>query len=136
MTRAPLPGRYGRNRPAGAYPLNWSDLARLVKTAAAWRCERCRHPHETPTDRRRCDRLCRHPRDGKQRVLTVAHLDNNKSNSAPWTLAALCQVCPLHTQARLVMAQAYAFQHSPWLRWRVRAMELARATHPPSPLPG
>ena len=126
MRRRVVRGRYGRNVPVGGYPLNWSEVAYLVKTVAGWRCERCRHRHETSKRRKGCDWLCRHVRDGKQRMLTVAHLDNDKSNCARWNLAALCQVCHLQLQARLVMGLFFMFEHSAWMGWRVKAMEAAR----------
>ncbi|HLB36057.1 MAG TPA: hypothetical protein VJL31_05780 [Gemmatimonadales bacterium] len=136
MRRRVVPGRYGRNRPVGTYPLNWSEVAYLVKCVAGWRCERCRHRHETPSRRKGCDRFCRHVRDGKQRMLTVAHLDNDRSNCARWNLAALCQVCHLKLQTRLVMGQVFMFEHSVWMAWRVKAMEASRGADAAAAVPG
>lgn len=75
----------------GDYPDNWKDIASRIKTSAGWRCERCRHPHEVETGY----------------VLTVHHLDGNKSNCADWNLAALCQRCHLHIQGKVKMDQMF-----------------------------
>lgn len=50
----------------------------------------------------------------RQRVLTVAHLDDDKSNCAWWNLAALCQVCHLVTQAKIEMDRPWLLPHSEW----------------------
>lgn len=114
-----------------SYPDDWEEIAKRIKDKADWRCVRCGHPHETPNNLHPCDSRCKlnyHievPREGvirialqekakrgmfgdgrswfaqRQRVLTVHHLDNDKSNCADWNLAALCQVCHLHIQAVL-----------------------------------
>lgn len=81
------------------YPANWPAIALAVKIAASWRCIRCHHPHEHPGHPVECDCFCSHLPDGKQRVLTVHHLDGNKANVEWWNLAALCQVCHLYVQA-------------------------------------
>jgi len=104
------------------YPHNWPEIARTVKDAASWRCIRCGHPHESPSERIPCDDRCdarRHPGgldDGRQRVLTVHHLDGDKSNCAWWNLAALCQVCHLHIQAKVSMSTVWMFGHSDWFK--------------------
>lgn len=67
-------------KPTGEYPPNWDEIARQVKDATDWRCERCDHVS-----------VYRH-------MLTVHHLDGNKSNNHPANLAALCQSCHLHVQ--------------------------------------
>ena len=107
----------------GTYPDNWPDIARGTKKAAGWRCVRCGHPHETPGAPVPCDEGC-DPRkhagglnSGKQRVLTVHHLDGDKSNVAWWNLAALCQVCHLIIQGKVVMDRPWLMlPHSPWFR--------------------
>ena len=116
----------------GEYPPDWPAIALRVKDEAGWRCVRCSHPYDPASgaehSRTNCDRACSHgPPDGKQRVLTVAHLDDDKSNCAPWNLAALCQVCHLETQGKIEMRQAYFLEHSDWMAWRVRAMMAERA---------
>lgn len=53
----------------------------------------------------------------RQRVLTVAHLDDDKSNCRWWNVAALCQVCHLSTQSRIDMDRQWLMTlHSAWFR--------------------
>ena len=80
------------------YPPRWPQIARGVKEASAWRCERCGAPHGSSPN-----------------VLTVHHLDNDKANVEPWNLAALCQRCHLHVQATLNVYQLPLLDHEPWL---------------------
>ena len=102
------------------YPSNWKDIANSTKESAHWRCARCLHPHETTwkahgLDPVPCDLACRHEPDGKQRMLTVHHLNMNKGNVAWWNLAPLCQVCHLQVQARVDWHQYYMLGHSHWM---------------------
>lgn len=83
----------------GDYPANWKEIARRVKDEADWRCVRCGTKHGPPPD-----------------VLTVHHLDGDKSNCAWWNLAALDQRCHLSIQARVVMARVWYLPHSEWFR--------------------
>jgi hypothetical protein len=76
---------------AGNYPPDWPQIAQRIKDAAGWICERCKHPHDLPSGH----------------VLTVHHLDGNKSNCADWNLAALCQRCHLRVQGRVKMDQLF-----------------------------
>lgn len=121
--------RNARQRTDGVYsdyPINWPAIAKAVKDAANWRCIRCLHPHEGAWKQSQkqkgqvqpaqCDLACRHDDDGKQRVLTVHHLDLNKANVAWWNLAALCQACHLSVQARVDFHQFYMLDHTPWMR--------------------
>jgi len=131
---------------SGTYPEDWARIARAVKSAAGWRCERCGVKHEV-----RCpychgtesiSRFLLAPCpacDGKGqrgRVLTVHHLDGDKSNSARWNLAALCQRCHLSIQARVDWHQGYLYEHSPWMQRHVEMYETAMTrdirVHPPS----
>lgn len=85
------------------YPPDWPQIARRVKDAAGWKCERCAHPHEVPTGY----------------VLTVHHLDGDKANCAAWNLAALCQRCHLKIQGRVKMDQLFMVEIldvSPWFK--------------------
>jgi hypothetical protein len=84
----------------GEYPPDWEQIANRVKEEAGWRCIRdcCRHKHD--------------PAAGY--VLTVHHLDLNKSNCAWWNLVALCQRCHLRIQAKVIMEQVWIFDHSNW----------------------
>lgn len=99
----------------GEYPAEWPEVARLVKTLAGWRCERCDHPHAP-----------------SPWVLTVHHLDGNKWNLNDWNLAALCQRCHLRVQARVIFMQDWPFDHSPWMARHVAGYnEWAAAHHLP-----
>lgn len=88
-------GRFG-----GEYPDDWKALATEVKTEAGWICVRCNHAHD--------------PKAGY--TLTVHHLDGQKNNCRWWNLAALCQRCHLHIQAKVVMQRTYMFDHSEWFK--------------------
>jgi hypothetical protein len=83
---------------SGAYPPEWPAVAWLVKTAASWRCERCRTLH-----------------GAVPHVLTVHHLDGDKANLEHWNLAALCQRCHLQVQARVAFYQDWPFPHTAWM---------------------
>lgn len=85
------------------YPENWPEIALRIKEAAGWKCERCTHDNDFET----------------QHVLTVHHLDGDKSNCADWNLAALCQRCHLKIQGRVVFFQDYLFPHTPWMKKHV-----------------
>lgn len=50
------------------------------------------------------------------RILTVHHLDGNKSNCEWWNLLAICQRCHLRTQARVDPQTPYFLEHSPWFQ--------------------
>ena len=85
------------------YPPEWPEIAKRIKDAAHWRCVRCNHPHDIPSGH----------------VLTVHHLDGDKANCEPWNLAALCQRCHLHIQAKVRdMDQPLleGLEHSDWMR--------------------
>lgn len=73
------------------YPKDWKAIATRIKAEAEWQCERCGHPHDVKSGH----------------VLTVHHLDGNKSNCADWNLAALCQRCHLRIQGRVKMNQMF-----------------------------
>lgn len=84
----------------GEYTEDWPEIANRVKEKNDWKCERCGHPHDVVSGH----------------VLTVHHLDGDKSNNADWNLAALCQRCHLHIQGKVFMAQFYMFEHSEWFK--------------------
>ena len=102
----------------GPYPVDWPEIASRVKDAAGWRCERCCHPHETSIARVECDDRCTHAPDGKQRMLTVHHLDMDPANCEPSNLVALCQSCHLSIQSRVDWLQSYMFDLPDWMDWR------------------
>ena len=84
----------------GTYPNDWKALATQVKDEAGWHCVRCGHVHS---------------REG-WRILTVHHLDGDKSNCRWHNLAALCQRCHLHIQGKVVMSRTWMFEHSEWMK--------------------
>ena len=95
------------DRFTGTYPDNWQEIAWAVKCREGWQCERCGAEHGSIPN-----------------VLTVHHLDNDKSNCANWNLAALCQRCHLHVQALLsldvAVSQLPLFIDESWLTWHLR----------------
>lgn len=84
----------------GEYPPNWPEIAAQVKAEAENKCVRCRHIHEIETGY----------------MLTVHHLDLNKSNCEWWNLAALCQRCHLKIQHKVIMERSFMFEHSEWFK--------------------
>ena len=84
----------------GEYPDNWNEIALRVKRDAEWKCVRC------GAENSRED----------WRILTVHHLDGDKSNCRWWNLAALCQRCHLHIQAKVKMDRVWIFEHSTWFK--------------------
>ena len=85
------------------YPSDWKQIAKRIKDAAGWKCERCNSPHDFKS----------------KHVLTVHHLDGDKSNCEDWNLAALCQRCHLKIQGRVKMDQLFwedFINVSPWFR--------------------
>jgi hypothetical protein len=80
------------------YPENWTEIATAIKAAASWRCVRCGHPN---------DAISGH-------VLTVHHLDGDKSNCRWWNCPALCQRCHLSIQGKVDMNRIWMFDHSSW----------------------
>ena len=91
----------------GDYPVNWPDIARRIKDKAGWECVRCKHPHMPEINY----------------VLTVHHLDMDKTNCEDWNLAALCQRCHLSIQSRVDFHQFYMLDHSAWMEPYVRGFE-------------
>src|SRR5688500_3436450 len=63
-----------RARPStGTYPPDWTAIAFAVKDDAGWKCKRCGHVHDIPNGY----------------MLTVHHLDLNKSNCRWWNIPPL-----------------------------------------------
>lgn len=77
--------------PQNEYPENWHEIAKAVKEKAGWRCEHCGQKHDIEHGY----------------MLTVHHLDMDKSNCEFENLVALCQRCHLRIQA----------QYNPRQRW-------------------
>lgn len=84
----------------GQYPPEWPIISKKVKDEAGNKCVRCGHPHDIPSGY----------------MLTVHHLDLNKSNCAWWNLAPLCQRCHLQIQHKVDMNRIYMFEHSEWFK--------------------
>lgn len=94
------------------YPPDWPLIALRIKEKNGWKCERCGHPHDVLT----------------AHVLTVHHLDGNKSNCAEWNLAALCQRCHLTIQGRIKMDQLFFEVLMPVSEWFKPHLEGYRAS--------
>ncbi len=84
----------------GSYPTDWASIATLIKDAADWKCIRCGHDHDSVNGY----------------VLTVHHLDGDKSNCRWWNCPALCQRCHLTIQGHVIMNRAWIFTHTPWFQ--------------------
>lgn len=89
-----------RQHDIGEYPVDWQAIAQATKEAAGWRCIRCGHANDVESGH----------------VLTVHHLDADKSNCHWWNLAALCQRCHLSIQGRVIMARTWMLPHSEWFK--------------------
>ena len=104
-------------------PENWKEIAAAVKAKAGDKCERCKHDNDYET----------------AHVLTVHHLDGNKSNCADWNLAALCQRCHLKIQGRVKMDQMFFMDildvsewFKPHLAGYLKSIEERKLSCPPS----
>lgn len=84
----------------GEYPPEWKQIAKSVKDEHGWKCIRCGHPHD--------------PASGY--MLTIHHLDLNKSNCAWYNLACLCQRCHLRIQGKVIMERPWYLPHSEWFK--------------------
>lgn len=99
------------------YPPDWSAISLRVRGEAGFRCVRCGHPTDRPGQLVPCDARCTHAATPvKQRMLTVHHLDGDKANCEWWNLAALCQVCHLQIQGKVIMGRTWMFGHSAWFQ--------------------
>jgi hypothetical protein len=103
----------------GAYPPDWPEIAKAVKDAASWRCVRCDHPHDIDAGY----------------MLTVHHLDLDKSNCRWWNTIALCQRCHLRIQGKVDLSRPWVMAvHSAWFEpyvagwyaWRYLGEDLDR----------
>ena len=81
------------------YPDNWSAIAIAVKNLAGWRCEHCGHVHDVPNGY----------------MLTVHHLNGNKSDCRFTNLVALCQRCHLRIQSIYYPGQAFFTSPPLWI---------------------
>lgn len=67
------------------YPDDWNAIARSVKDAAGWVCQRCGMQCRKPGE----------PFDTHRRTMSVMHLDHNPANCAVDNLCAACAKCHL-----------------------------------------
>lgn len=100
----------------GTYPENWPEIAQKLKFKHNQRRKRCNHINERETGY----------------VLTVHHLDGNKTNCAEWNLAILCQRCHLHIQAKVKFEQLTlpGFKHSDWFKPHLEGYLLSKKELP------
>lgn len=79
--------------PRGEYPAEWErgEIQQDVMARAGWRCEHCGMAFQEGTT------LAKDATNavGKPIILTVHHIDGNKSDCRWENLVALCQVCHL-----------------------------------------
>jgi hypothetical protein len=54
--------------------------------------------------------------EAQWRILTVHHLDEDKTHCRWFNLVALCQRCHLRMQRAVVMGRPYHFEHSEWFK--------------------
>lgn len=116
-------------KPTNDYPKNWQGIAAGVRVLADHRCVRCGHPDPPESDYPRglapCGPFCmtnhvandlRKYERQRKRVLTVHHLNGDKSMNVWWNLLALCQICHLQIQAKVVPANPYMWEHKAWFK--------------------
>lgn len=72
------------------YPADWLKIARAVKDAADWKCQKCGKQCRRPGE----------PFDTHKRTLTVAHLNHTPEDVRPENLMALCAPCHLKYDAK------------------------------------
>jgi hypothetical protein len=75
----------------------WNAIARAVKDAANWTCQECGAVHGQP-----------HPTNGKNTVMTCAHLGHDEANVDPSNLRSWCAPCHLRYDAAHHAANAAA----------------------------
>lgn len=54
--------------------------------------------------------------EARWRILTVHHMDGDKSNDAWWNTLALCQRCHLEIQGKLDPEMPFFLPHSEWIK--------------------
>ena len=104
----PISGERLRLYPGGSLRSpEWLAIRARIKRRARWCCEGTpAHP-----DCRARDGL-RHPETGARVVLTVAHVDQDPTNSSEDNLRALCQRCHLNLDRRAHRARAAGWDES------------------------
>lgn len=71
------------------YPKNWKEIAKGIKEAAGWKCQKCGKQCRRPGE----------PFDTHRNTLTVAHLNHRPEDMRPENLKALCAPCHLRYDA-------------------------------------
>lgn len=61
-----------------------------------------------------CTEHCTHEKGEKLRILTVHHLTGKKDDNRWWNLLALCQVCHLQVQGKVIPEVPYLWPHTAW----------------------
>jgi len=99
----------------GQYPIYWGLVARIIKAAASWTCEHCGKQFD-PTGK------AIESIDGRGRpiVLTVHHLDGNKSNCEYENLLACCPTCHLFIQANWAPGKPLPEEWNEAPQWMLR----------------
>lgn len=113
----------------GNYAPDGKSRRMAVCESVGNRCIRCGHPYEKRKHGRGqwtpCDSHCSHDgpvktMDGKTfaewRILTVHHLDGDKSNDSWWNTLPLCQRCHLQVQGKVDPEIPYFLEHSEWIK--------------------
>lgn len=114
------------------YPAAWHEVIKHeVRALAGHRCVRCGHPYATGAGEwSPCDERCTHAdgvlgedwrwngttQEARWRILTVHHLDGDKTNCRWWNLAALCQRDHLQIQGKVKMERVWPWEHSDWFK--------------------
>jgi hypothetical protein len=89
----------------GEYTEDWPEQKEAIKAAVGWRCVRCGRPHLPGKEGHKVGQ-----------ILTIHHLDNDKSNNAWWNTPPLCQRCHLQIQGKVEMDRPWLYEHSDWFK--------------------
>ena len=98
------------------YAANGKQTRYEARERAGFRCIRCGSPSV----------------QGK--ILTTHHFDGDKANDEWWNLMALCQVCHLKIQNKVIPQIPYFFEHTEWMKpyvagfyaWKYEGVMLTR----------
>lgn len=120
------------SRFGGTYAEDGKARRLAVREAAGHRCIRCGHPFKSGEHGKGewspCDDKCKHGGpvrtsvtdsgkvEAQWRILTVHHLDGDKSNDAWWNTLALCQRCHLEIQGKVDPRNPWMLEHSEWFK--------------------
>lgn len=62
------------------------------------------------------ERVERYAVEAQWRILTVHHLDGDKTNCEWWNIPSLCQRCHLTVQGKVKMEREWHWEHSEWFK--------------------